>query len=126
MFYYCFSLLPLQMFTEELCGVRDDISRYANDNTEVLGISVDSVFTLAKYKDDQKLNFDLLSDFNKAVSASSRSLYESFTNMDLKGVSKRSAFIINKKGFIQYAEVLYYAGEVPNFEAINEILGALD
>ncbi len=112
--------------TEELCGVRDDISRYTNDNTEVLGISVDSVFTLAQYKADQKLNFDLLSDFNKVVSDNYGSLYESFTNMDFKGVSKRSAFIIDKKGIIQYAEVLDNAGEVPDFEAINEILGTLD
>lgn len=111
--------------TKELCSVRDDISRYSNDNAQVLGISVDSVFTLAKFKEDQKLNFDLISDFNKTASAAYGSIYESFTNMDFKGVSKRSAFIIDKKGIIQYAEVLESAGDVPNFEAINEILGTL-
>ena len=43
--------------TKELCAVRDDIGRYGNDGVQVLGISVDSVFTLAKYKEEQQLNY---------------------------------------------------------------------
>ena len=54
--------------TKELCSVRDDIARYSNANAEVMAISVDSIFTLAKFKEDQQLNFTLLSDFNKEVS----------------------------------------------------------
>jgi glutaredoxin-dependent peroxiredoxin len=111
--------------TKELCGVRDDIARYSNTNAEVLGISVDSVFTLAKYKEDQAYNFPLLSDFNKEVSALYGSIYDSFTGMNMKGVSKRSAFIVDKAGIVQYAEVLESAGDVPNFEAINEKLESL-
>jgi peroxiredoxin len=45
--------------------------------------------------------------------------------MGMKGVSKRSAFIIDKEGTIQYAEVLESAGDIPNFEAINEVLSRL-
>ncbi len=54
--------------TKELCAVRDDIGRYSNVNAQVIGISVDSVFTLKKYKEDQQYNFPFLSDFNKEVS----------------------------------------------------------
>jgi peroxiredoxin len=36
----------------------------------------------------------------------------------MKGVSKRSAFIINEDGIIQYAEVLEDAGKLPDFESI--------
>jgi glutaredoxin-dependent peroxiredoxin len=43
----------------------------------------------------------------------------------MKGVSKRSAFIVDKAGVIQYAEVLESAGDVPNFEAINAKLAEL-
>jgi glutaredoxin-dependent peroxiredoxin len=111
--------------TKELCGVRDDIARYSNTNAQVLGISVDSVFTLAKYKEDQAYNFPLLSDFNKEISTTYDTIYESFTNMNMKGVSKRSAFIIDKAGIVQYAEVLESAGDVPDFEAINEKLESL-
>ncbi len=111
--------------TNELCGVRDDIARYSNANAQLLAISVDSIFTLAKFKEDQQYNFPMLSDFNKEVSASYHSMYESFTDMNMKGVSKRAAFIIDKQGIIQYAEVLESAGDVPNFTAINDILSTL-
>ncbi len=111
--------------TKELCGVRDDISKYDAVNAQVLGISVDSIFTLAKFKEDQQYNFPLLSDFNKEASTDYETIYASFTDMGMKGVSKRSAFVIDKQGVIQYAEVLESAGDIPNFQAINETLERL-
>ncbi len=110
--------------TKELCSVRDNIALYNNANAKVFGISVDSPFTLAKFKEDQHLNFPLLSDFNKDVSAAYGSLYDAFIGW-MKGVSKRSAFVIDKEGIVQYAEVLESAGDMPNFEAINAALAAL-
>jgi peroxiredoxin len=110
--------------TKELCAVRDDISRYSNVDAEVIGISVDSVFTLKKYKEDQHYSFPLLSDFNKEVSALYNSLYDEWI-LGMKGVSKRAAFIIDKAGIIQYAEILEVAGDMPDFKAINQKLAAL-
>jgi len=110
--------------TKELCSIRDDITRYSNVNAEVFGISVDSVYTLKKFKEDQHYNFTLLSDFNKEVSDSYECLYKEWI-LGMKGVSKRAAFIIDKKGILQYAEVLQEAGEIPNFKAINEKLASL-
>lgn len=110
--------------TKELCTMRDDIATYNNMNAEVLAISVDSPFSLAKFKEEQKLNFPLLSDFNKEVSRSYGALYEDFV-LGMKGVSKRSAFIIDKNGVIRYAEVLENAGELPNFAAVRETLNNL-
>lgn len=111
--------------TKELCSVRDNIATYNNANATVLGISVDSPFTLAKFKEEQGLNFDLLSDFNKEVSTSYGAIYDSFIGW-MKGVSKRSAFVIDKEGTIQYAEVLESPGDLPNFEAINATLAELN
>ena len=110
--------------TQELCSTRDNIGVYAASNAEVLAISVDSPFTLAKFKEDQGLNFPLLSDFNKEVTRAYGCLYETFV-LGLKGVSKRSAFVVDAQGIIQYAEVLENAGELPNFEAIQEVLKSL-
>ena len=111
--------------TKELCSTRDNIAVYNQANAQVFGISVDSVFTLAKYKEEQQLNFPLLSDFNKEASAQYGCLYDTFAGW-MKGVSKRAAFIIDKNGVIQYAEVLESAGDMPNFEAINSKLGQLN
>jgi len=110
--------------TAELCEMRDNISTYSALNAEVLGISVDSPFTLAKFKEEQNLPFDLLSDFNKEVSQAYDTYYETFV-MNLKGVSKRSAFVVDQDGVIQYAEVLETAGDVPNFQAVQQTLSSL-
>ena len=107
--------------TKELCSVRDNISLYNDIDAKVFGISVDSVYSLAKYREEQRLNFPLLSDFNKNASIAYGCLYETFS-YDMKGVSKRSAFVIDKKGIVQYAEVLEKATDLPNFEAIQKAL----
>ena len=107
--------------TKELCSVRDNIAWYNNADAKIFGISVDALHTLAKYKEDQQLNFTLLSDFNKDVSRLYDSIYEMF-GYNMKGVSKRSAFVIDKSGIVQYVEVLDNASEVPNFEAIQKAI----
>jgi peroxiredoxin len=107
--------------TAELCTVRDNIALYNNTNAEVFGISVDSVFTLAKYKEEQKLNFSLLSDFNKMVSTAYDVLMQDFV-FNMHGVSKRAAFIIDKEGVVQYAEVLENVGHQPDFAIIDSTL----
>lgn len=107
--------------TKELCSIRDGISAYNNVNAQVLGISVDSVFTLAKFKELEGYNFPLLSDFNKTVSEQYDTIYHDWI-LDMKGVSKRSAFVIDKEGIVRYAEVLQSAGDLPNFEAVMAAL----
>src|SRR5215217_1242671 len=64
--------------TAELCAVRDNLKNYEKMDAKVFGISVDSIFTLNKFKEEQKLNFPLLSDFNKEVSKEYNTLYETF------------------------------------------------
>jgi peroxiredoxin len=104
--------------TKELCGVRDDIANYEGLNAKVFGISVDSIFSLGQFKKEQGLNFDLLSDFNKDASTAYGCLYEQFV-LEMKGVSKRSAFLIDGNGIIQYAEVLESAGDIPDLELLK-------
>lgn len=111
--------------TNELCSVRDNLNVYTGLNAEVVGISVDSIFTLAKFKEEQKYNFPLLSDFNKNVSQAYGAFYDEFV-FEMKGVSRRSAFVVDKDGVVQYAEVLESAGDLPNFEAIKATLAGLN
>lgn len=110
--------------TAELCGVRDDIANYSKLDAKVFGISVDSLFSLGKFKEEQGLNFDLLSDFNKTASTDYGSLYDSFV-LGMNGVSKRSAFVVDKEGIIRYVEVLESAGDIPNLDAVKQVLANL-
>ncbi len=111
--------------TTELCTVRDDLSSYNDLNAQVLAVSIDTPFSLAKFKAEQNLNFPLLSDFNREVARAYDALYEEFV-LGMKGVAKRSAFVIDKNGVIRYAEVLDNAGDLPNFEAIKQTLATLN
>ncbi|WP_235296557.1 redoxin domain-containing protein [Portibacter marinus] len=111
--------------TAELCSVRDDMSEYEALDAEVFGISIDTVMVLDKFKEEQGYNFTLLSDFNKEVCRSYGSYYDEFV-LGMKGVAKRSAFVIDKEGVIKYAEVLDNAGEQPDFEAVKSTLNDLN
>src|SRR5436189_5374447 len=53
--------------TKELCTFRDSLASLNQAKAQVLGISVDTFFTLKAFKDAEKLTFPLLSDFNKQV-----------------------------------------------------------
>lgn len=119
-----FPLAFTSVCTAELCDVRDNLKVYEGLNARPFGISVDSLHSLKKFKEEQSLNFDLLSDFNKEISRTYGSLYETF-GFGMRGVSKRAAFVIDENGIVQYAEVLENAGLQPNFEAIRETLTAI-
>ena len=112
--------------TTELCSIRDNIETYNSSNAEILGISVDSIFTLGKFKEEQKLNFPLLSDFNKTASKSFDALYEVFPAFEMQGVSKRAAFVIDKEGVVQYEEICATPGDLPDFAEIQNVLNTLN
>jgi peroxiredoxin len=103
--------------TTQLCTMRDSFGYYDGLNAVILGISVDSPFTLAKFKEENNYQFELLSDFNKEVSTAYDCIYKEFV-LGLKGVSKRAAFVIDEDQKIIYAEVLEVATDLPDFNAI--------
>ncbi len=119
-----FPLAFTSVCTAELCNVRDNIALYNKVNARVFGISVDSLFTLARFREEQHLNFPLLSDFNKETAEKYGCLYQDFV-LDMRGVAKRAAFVIDKEGVIRYAEVLENAGSQPDFQAIGAVLEKL-
>ncbi len=106
--------------TNELSVMRDNYDAYKGLDAEVLGVSVDSPFTLKVWADQLKLPFELLSDFNRETTRAYGVLYEDL--MGLKGVAKRSAFVIDRNGVVRYRWVSEDAGKLPNFD---EILAAV-
>jgi len=119
-----FPLAFTSICTSELCAIRDNINKFNNLEVQILAISVDSLYTLARYKSDQNLNFTMLSDFNKEVSSQYNTLYELFS-YGMRGVSKRSAFIIDKQGIIRYSEILEDASKLPDLQGIEKMLQEL-
>ncbi len=111
--------------TAELCSTRDNIAVYENANAEVLAVSVDLPFTLGVFKEQNNLNFTVASDFNKVAAPAYGAFYEDWV-LGLKGVAKRSAFVIDGNGIVQHAEVLESAGDMPDFDAVQAALNNLN
>ncbi|MBI2968004.1 MAG: redoxin domain-containing protein [Bacteroidetes bacterium] len=110
--------------TKEMCRTRDELSDYNNMNAQVVGISVDLPFTLAKFREINKITFPLLSDFNKQAGKQYGVLYDEWI-LGLKGVAKRSTFVVDKTGILRHAEILEDAGNFPDFDAVKNCLAGL-
>lgn len=104
----------------EMCSIRDSLADYSGLDAQVYGISVDSPFAQEAFAKANGLNFPLLSDFNKEASKAYDVLFADL--LGLKGVSKRSAFVIGKDGKVAYAESSDDPKKLPNFEALKAAL----
>lgn len=84
----------------ELCQLRDEFADY-DGKVQVIGVSVDTPFSLKAWADQQGYQFPLLSDFwpHGEVAKS----YGVF--LEAAGLAKRGTFLIDKQGTVQFAEV---------------------
>jgi len=110
--------------TKEMCATRDDMEIYNEMGTDVLAISIDTTHSLARFKEDHQLNFNLLSDFNKEVIRSYDAIYEEY-GKGMKGVGKRAVFVLDGEGIIRQTEVLENANNLPDLDAVKESLRSL-
>ena len=106
--------------TEEFCRIRDDWTAWTGVGARVLGISVDSPFVTQRWAEELGVPFPVLSDFNKEASAAYGVLYEEY--FGLRGVPKRSAFVVDREGEIAWAWVEDDSDVLPPFD---EILAAV-
>lgn len=85
----------------ELAGIRDDLTTYQNDDTQVLAVSVDSVFAHRVWAEEQGYAFPILADFwpHGAVAKTYGVLD------DAMGVAKRGTFVIDKQGVVRWSVV---------------------
>ena len=104
--------------TTELNRVNNTLSSFGD--ASVVGISTDSPFALSEFRSAQELEYPLLSDHNAAVSRTYGAKYDgNFTPMGLDRIAKRAAFVIDRDGVVQYAEVLEDAEQQPDFDEIR-------
>jgi len=114
--------------TTEMCEVSTSLDRYAELGAQVFGVSGDNPFAQAAWAEKEGITVPLLSDYEHQVAKQWGVAYDSFLpdkNLTMGGVTKRSAFVIDGEGVIQYAEVNDNPGQNPDFEAIQSILAGL-
>jgi peroxiredoxin (alkyl hydroperoxide reductase subunit C) len=86
--------------TGELCQVRDELAEYQNDEVQVIGVSVDTPFSLKAWADKEGYTFPLLSDF--WPHGATAQAYDVFN--DKAGMALRGTYLIDKQGVIRFAE----------------------
>ena len=89
----------------EITAFSDNFEKFAEINTEILGVSVDSTFSHLAWLQTERdagglgdLNYPLVSDLKKEISAA----YNVLTD---EGVALRGLFIIDKEGVIQHSTI---------------------
>jgi glutaredoxin-dependent peroxiredoxin len=108
--------------TKEICQLRDSMATFNSLDAKVVGISIDSPFANKGFADANKINFPLLSDFTKAVSKQVTGLYDNFAFLNGYTASKRSVFVLDKAGVVQYAWVSENPGAEPPYAEIEQAL----
>lgn len=110
------------MCTRELCTLRDTWSSWAELDSRVFAISVDSPFVTSRFRRDEGLPFPVLSDFNREVCKAYGVLMPDLHG--LKRVARRSVFVIGTDGRIAYQWVSDDAGVEPDYEAVKEAIAS--
>lgn len=114
--------------TQEMCTVSQSMARYADLGANVYGISGDNPFAQEAWAQKEGIEFPLLSDYEHHVAGLYQVAYDSFLpqlGLPMGGVARRAAFIVDKAGLIQHAEVLEDARELPDFDALVARLATL-
>lgn len=112
--------------TKEMCTFRDSMAAFNDLDAKVVGISVDTPFSLAEFAKANNLGFDLLSDATREISTKYGALHQDFVNVKGLTASKRSVFILDKEGNVKYAWVSEDPGKEPDYEAIKSELTKLN
>jgi peroxiredoxin len=114
--------------TTEMCDISQGLNAYTDLNAAVYGISGDNPFAQEAWAKKENISVTLLSDYEHKVAKQYDVMYDSFLpqmNLGMGGVPKRSAFIIDKNGVVQYAESNDDARQLPNFDNIKAKLEEL-
>jgi len=102
--------------TNENKCMTQDFQKFQAAGAEVLGISIDSVYSHKAWKDALNLKHNLLSDMGGTV-ASKYGMY-----LADKFITKRATVVVDKQGIVKYVKVQ----EILQARDDNDILKALD
>ena len=118
-----FPLAFTSVCTQEMCDITAGLNDYSGMNADVIGISVDSPFAQEAWAQKEKIGIKLASDLNKKTAEAYGTLLPDL--IGLGAVSARAAFVVDKAGVVQYSEQTPTPKELPNFNAIKEVLAKL-
>ena len=111
--------------TTEMCALRDSSNQFNDLNAQVLGISVDPIFSLKVFSEQNNLNFPLLSDYSRQMVNQYDVALENMAGMEGYTAAKRAVFVLDKEGAVRYKWVGDTPGVEPEYDEIRQALDQL-
>jgi peroxiredoxin len=103
---------------KEMCAFRDAFSSLRDARVCVVGLSVDSTFSLKAFAQTYNLPFPLLSDFNKKVVKLYGVLQDPWVALGYRGVAKRAVFLVDERRVLRYRWVTDIPTDEPPYAEI--------
>lgn len=105
--------------TTEMCTFTDRLSAFEEVDADVYGVSVDSPFALNEWRDQEGIEFGLVSDFEKEI-IDAYDVRTDFEDLGVYGLAQRAVFVVDGDGEIAYRWVADHAGMEPDYEAVEQ------
>lgn len=104
--------------TTEMCTFTDRLSAFEDVDANVYGVSVDSPFALNEWREQEGIEFGLISDFEKEI-IEDYGVRTAFEDLGVYGLSQRAVFVVDADGSITYRWVAEDPGLEPDYEAVE-------
>jgi peroxiredoxin len=104
--------------TGEMKTFQERLGDFEAAGANIYGISVDSPFALNAFREDNGLEYDLISDPNHEVVESYDATME-FADLGIDEVAQRAVFVVNGDGEITYAWSSADPGVEPDYDAVE-------
>ena len=111
--------------TKEMCTFRDSMQEFSRLQSQVVGICVNDPFTNKAYKDANKLQFPILSDYGRETVKKYDIFHNDFAGLKGYTAAKRAIFILDKGGVVRYKWVSDDPMKEPNYQEIQNALNKL-
>jgi peroxiredoxin len=109
--------------TAELCEISAGLGQYASLNAAVIGISIDTPFAQEAWAKQERITIPLVSDLDKKTIKDYDVVFPNLAGIGT--TAARAAFVIDKRGVVQYAEQTPTPKDLPDFDAIKAVLAKL-
>ena len=103
---------------KEMCTFRDGFGSLQGAGAQLVGISVDSSYSLKAFAQTYNLQFPLLSDFNKKVAKLYGVLQDPWVGLGYKGVAKRAIIVVDQQEKLRYRWVTDDPSEEPPYAEV--------
>ena len=112
-----------EVCTREMCAFRDSMKTMIEFGGQVVGVCVNDPFTNKAFAEKNRLPFVILSDYTRETIKKYGIFHENYAGLKGYTVAKRSVFILDQDGKLQYKWITEDQANEPNYK---EITGQLE